>query len=141
MRTRYFALAFGIIYVAVGLVGFIPGLSSHPDHDKLVVDAGYGLLLGLFPINILHNVVHLLIGLLGLAAYRSFDTSRLYARGLAIAYILLAIMGLFPVLKTTFGLIPIFGHDIWLHAASALLAAYVGFVMQESQGRMVPARA
>ena len=119
--------------MAVGLAGFIPALSAHPDHDKLVVDAGYGLLLGLFPINILHNFVHLVIGLTGLASYRSFSTARLYARGLAIAYVLLAIMGLFPVLRTTFGLIPIFGHDIWLHAASGLLAGYVGFLLNESE--------
>ena len=36
-------------------------------------------------------------------------------------------MGLIPVLNTTFGLVPLFGHDVWLHAGTAALAAYFGF--------------
>ena len=58
--------------------------------------------------------------------------ARNYARGLAIFYGLLAIMGLIPGLNTTFGLIPIFGHDIWLHALSALVAAYFGFMASDA---------
>jgi hypothetical protein len=50
-----------------------------------------------------------------------------FARGLAIFYAALTIMGLIPVLNTTFGLIPIFSHDIWLHAVTAGVAAYFGF--------------
>lgn len=134
MRTRYFALAVGIVYVLVGLLGFLPFLSSDPPANApdLAVDAGYGYLLGLFPINVLHNVVHLAIGALGIVAYRSYGDARLFARGLAVVYLLLAVLGLFPVLRTTFGLIPIFGHDIWLHAVSGLAAAYVGYVMSEA---------
>ena len=50
-----------------------------------------------------------------------------YARGWAIVYGVLAVMGLIPALHTTFGLIPIFGHDAWLHALTAVVAAYVGW--------------
>ena len=129
MQARYFALVMGIVYLAIGVLGFIPG--THPlaaGAPDLAVDAGYGYLLGLFPINVLHNLVHLLIGGLGLAAYARADAARTFAQGLAVFYGLLAIMGLIPVLNTTFGLIPIFGHDVWLHALSALAAAYFGFV-------------
>ena len=130
MLTRYFALILGIVYVLVGLLGFLPGVVSAPPTGapSLAVGAGYGYLLSLFPVNVLHNLVHLLIGLLGVVSYRRFADARLFARGLAIFYGLLAIMGLFPVLGTTFGLIPIFGHDIWLHALSALAAAYFGWL-------------
>jgi hypothetical protein len=129
MLTRYFALLIGIVYLLVGVLGFIPG--THPSHTgapDLVVTQGYGYLLGLFPINVLHNIVHLLVGILGVAAYARVETARNYARGLAIFYGLLAIMGLIPGLNTTFGLIPIFGSDIWLHAGTALLSAYFGFI-------------
>jgi hypothetical protein len=85
-------------------------------------------LLGLFPVNILHTLVHLLLGIWGIIAYRSFSGSRVYAKSLAVVYGLLAIMGLIPGLNTTFGLIPLFSHDIWLHALTALAAAYFGFV-------------
>ncbi len=129
METRYFALIIGIVYLLIGLLGFLPGLTASPPAGAppLAVDAGYGYLLGLFPINILHNLVHLAVGAWGLAAYRSYPSARGFSRGLAVFYGLLTILGLFPVLNTTFGLIPIFGHDIWLHALTALIAAYFGF--------------
>ena len=129
MNARTFALVFGIVYALVGVLGFVPGFNqpTPPGAPSLAVDTGYGYLLGLFPINVLHNLVHLLVGFLGLAAYTSFSAARTYARGLAIVYGLLTLMGLVPGLNTTFGLIPLFGNDIWLHALTAALAAYFGF--------------
>jgi hypothetical protein len=135
--TRYFALIFGIVYTLVGLLGFLPSLLQAPPATApdLAVDSLYGYLLGLFPVNILHTIVHLLLGLWGVLAYRSFDASRAYAKSLAVIFGLLAVMGLIPGLNTTFGLIPLFSHDIWLHAASALLAAYFGFVVAPNEER------
>jgi hypothetical protein len=83
--------------------------------------------LGLFPVNVVHNVVHLGIGIWGLGSYRALRSARRFAQGLAIFYGMLAVMGLVPVLNTTFGLIPIFGHDVWLHALTAIAASYFGF--------------
>ena len=131
MATRYFALAAGIAYVFVGLLGFVPGATQAPPADAPAVtaDSWYGYLLGLFPVNVWHNVVHLVVGALGLVAYyRGFDWLRPYARGLAVFYGILAVMGLIPQLSTTFGLIPIFGHDVWLHALTAIVAAYFGWM-------------
>jgi hypothetical protein len=129
MGARYFALISGIIYIAVGLFGFIPGMVATPGTGgpDVVVNAGYGYLLSTFPVNILHNLVHLAIGIWGVASYRSYIQSRNYSRGLAFFYGILAIMGLLPVLNTMFGLIPIFGNDVWLHALTALIAAFFGF--------------
>ena len=64
---------------------------------------------------------------MGLGAYRSFSGARLYARATAIVYGLLTIMGLIPGLNTVFGLLPLHGHDVWLHALLAIIAAYFGF--------------
>jgi hypothetical protein len=129
MTTRNFAMIMGLVYVAVGLLGFFPGAVSAPSPGApdVAVDLGYGYLLGLFPINIVHNFVHLAVGGWALIASRTLAGSLSFARGLAIFYGLLTIMGLIPGLNTTFGLIPIFGHDIWLHALSAGVAAYFGF--------------
>ncbi|MGH8584872.1 MAG: DUF4383 domain-containing protein [Gammaproteobacteria bacterium] len=88
------------------------------------MSAGYGYLFGLFPVNVLHNLVHLGIGAWGVASYRKYAAARTFAYGLTIFYGLLAVMGLIPVLNTSFGLIPIFGHDVWLHALFALAASY-----------------
>jgi len=119
----------GIVFVLVGLLGFFPGMKSTPPlgSPHLAVDGGYGLLLGLFPVNWIHNFVHLGIGIAGWYASRDAGSARQFARGLTFFYAALAVMGLFPVLNTTFGLIPIFGHDIWLHAGTATAAAYFGF--------------
>lgn len=135
MGARYFALISGIIYIAVGLFGFIPGMVATPGTGgpDVVVNAGYGYLLSTFPVNVLHNLVHLAIGIWGVASYRSYIQSRNYCRGLAFFYGVLAIMGLLPVLNTTFGLIPIFGNDVWLHAITALIAAFFGFKTPSSQ--------
>ena len=128
--VRTFALVAGAAYVGAGVLGFLPGVTQPPPPGApdLAVDAGYGTLFGLFPINVLHNVVHLAIGLWGLAASRAFGAARMYAKSLAIIYGVLALMGLVPGLNTTFGLVPIFGHDVWLHALTAASAAYFGWM-------------
>jgi hypothetical protein len=128
MQTRYFALIFGIAYILAAASGVIPGLLVRsPDLPPLTVDALYGRALGLFPVNVLHTLVHLVIGLWGVIAWRTFAQAQLYARALAIVYGLLTILGLIPATHTLFGLVPLFGHDIWLHAVTALIAAYFGW--------------
>ena len=131
MRTTQFAKLMGVIFILVGLMGFVPALMGPPADFgvNMTVLTGYGFLLGLFPVNVLHNLVHLLIGAWGWTASRTMAGSRAFARGLAVFYGALAVMGLIPGLNTMFGLIPIFGHDIWLHAGTAALAAYFGFGM------------
>jgi hypothetical protein len=132
MLTRRFAQALGVIFLLVGIMGFIPPLlmqpstGMHGDHP-LTVTAFDGYLLGLFHVNALHSGVHVLFGILGLIMGGKWDTARLYARIVAVSYGLLTIMGLIPALNTVFGLIPIHGHDVWLHAAIAIVAAYFGF--------------
>ncbi|MBE9181202.1 DUF4383 domain-containing protein [Oculatella sp. LEGE 06141] len=130
MATRNFALIIGIVFVAIGISGFVPGLVTPApmEPNSLVVDTGYGYLMGLFPINIFHNIVHLTVGALGIISSRTPRNAWYYAVGLMLFYSLLAAMGFLPVLGTSMGLIPIFGHDIWLHAGTAFLAGYFAFV-------------
>jgi hypothetical protein len=127
MTLRNFALVYGVVFIVVGLAGFVPALVAPPVPEGLAVTAGGGYLFGLFPINVLHNLVHLGFGVWGLVAYRTAASARLYAQAVAVIYGVLVIMGFIPLLRTTFGLIPLFGHDIWLHAVLAGIAAYFGF--------------
>lgn len=133
MTTRGFALIFGIVFLLVGIAGFVPPLVTaiHAEHPPLAVEAGYGLLLGLFPVNLLHNLVHVLFGLGGLAGSRSLAGARLYARAVAVIYAVLTVAGLIPGLNTLFGLAPLFGNDVWLHALLALVAAYFGWLHRD----------
>ena len=129
MTVRNFSLIAGIAYLAAGVLGFIPAfLWPAPDSaPPLGINGFYGYLLGLFPVNLMHNLVHLAIGAWGVAAARSMSGARIYAKSIAVLYGLLAVMGLIPMLNTLFGLAPIHGHDVWLHAATALIAAYFGW--------------
>ena len=133
MSTRRFALIYGIIFLLVGLAGFVPGATVPHTHPDVRVTSGLGLVLGLFPVNVLHNLTHLVFGAWGLGAYRSHSGAVLYARVVTVVYALLTVMGLVSAgnVHTTFGLVPLYGHDIWLHAALALIAAYFGFVRRE----------
>ena len=87
----------------------------------------YGYLLGLFPVNLLHSLVHIVIGAWGISAWSGRSSSISFARGLAILYGALAVLGMFPLLNTAMGMIPIHGNDVWLHGITAVVAAYFGW--------------
>jgi hypothetical protein len=93
-----------------------------------MVDQGAAHLLGLFPVNVPHNLVHVGFGVWGLLAYRNTGAAVAYARVVAIVYALLMILGLIPGLNTVAGLVPLHGNDIWAHGLLAAGAAYFGFV-------------
>ena len=134
MSTTTFALLFGVAFVGAGLLGLVPAALLPPPADAppTTLAVLYGYLLGLFPVNILHSAVHLAIGFWGLAAWRGMASPPVFARSLAIFYGVLAVMGLLPGMKTLFGVLPIHGHDVWLHAVTAAVAAYFGWMHQAS---------
>jgi hypothetical protein len=84
-------------------------------------------LLGIFPVNTVHNVVHIATGLLGVVSASRLSSARLYSRSVAIIFGVLTMMGLIPGLNTTFGFIPIFGADVALHALTLVAASYFGW--------------
>ena len=135
MATRYFALILGIFYLIVGILGFFPPLlrALPLDAPNTFVNFLEGTLLGIFPSNILHNVVHLAVGIWGIAAYRHLSSSRSFARSIAVIFAVLFLMGLVPVLRTTFGLIPLYGANVVLHLVTALLRGYFGWVVREEE--------
>lgn len=128
MAVRAFAAAFGLVFLLAGASGFIPGLSPEHAHPGMIVSSESRLALGLFPVNVLHNLVHLAFGVWGLVAARTVYGSVIYGKGVALIYGLLTVLGLIPATNTAFGLVPIYGNDVWLHAALAAVAAYFGFI-------------
>jgi hypothetical protein len=110
---------FGVIFIVVALLGFItPGgmaMSMSPDT---------GLLLGTFQVNLLHNIVHLLFGAWGLAASRSWGGSKSYFTIAGAIYAVLTCVGFLS--PSGFGLVPLGGNDIWLHAVLAIAMLGIG---------------
>jgi hypothetical protein len=137
--TRTFVLVVGAAFVLAGIAGFLPFLTTHPPADAphLLVDTSYGLLLGLFPVNIIHNLFHFGMGVLGVLAFRSYSSALQFSRFLGITLGVLTIMGLIPALQTGFGLWPLYGHDVWLHGIESAIGIYLGFIAV--QKRPVPA--
>lgn len=127
--TRYFALVAGGAFTLAGIAGFLPFFTSHPapEAPDLIVNTSYGLLLGLFPVNILHNLFHFGVGVMGLLAFRTYPSALRFSRFLGITLAAFTLMGVLPPLRTGFGILPLYGHDVWLHGLEAVIGLYLGF--------------
>jgi Domain of unknown function (DUF4383) len=123
--VRRVAMVFGIVFLLVGILGLVL-----PGGMTMSADPAPGMLLGMFPINLLHNVVHILFGVWGVLAARTFAGAKTYCTVGGIVYIVLAICGFF--IPTTFGFIPIGGADIGLHALLGIVLAGVGFTARDT---------
>lgn len=129
MKTPTFALTIGILYLAIGLLGLVPALLAPPPPNAPPTSFAvlYGYLLGLFPVNVLHTALHLALGFWGLCAWSQKCSAVAFARAIAVLFGVLALLGVLPGADTLFGLMPINGHDVWLHAVTAGLGAYFGW--------------
>lgn len=115
-----FALAFGIVYLVVGLVGFaITGF------DNFASDADPGEKLLIFAINPLHNVAHLGVGALFLVGSSKHDTAKSVNLMIGIVYLLLGILGLAGGVVVE-DLLNNNSADTFLHLGTAALAIYFG---------------
>ena len=120
--VRSVASVFGIAFLAVGVLGF------------LLNPAG-GELLGIFAVNVAHNLVHVAFGVLGIAAAYA-GWSRLYLQGVGVIYLLLCVLGFIPGLYVgedmLLGLVHINLADNFLHLVLGGAAAFVGFAPQHA---------
>ncbi len=119
------ALVFGIGFLVAALAGFAgTGMSNMDPNPDTAPKA-----LGLFPVNVLHNFVHLAFAVWGLAAFRSFGASKAYCQIAGVIYLVLVVVGF--VAPTGFGLIPLGGNDPWLHLALGAPLAFFGFTARQ----------
>ncbi len=110
----------GAIFALVGVLGFIPGITSD------------GHLLGIFEVNTLHNIIHLLSGLLGLYAASQGETmARTWAKVFGVIYALVTVLGWLLPDGNILGLIQVNLADNLLHTFLALAILYVGFGMKK----------
>ncbi len=112
----------GIIFVAVSVLGF---LATGSMNAMMSMGGSSTMLLGVFPVNVLHNAVHLAFGVWGIWAGRSAGRAIAYAFGSGAAYLVLAICGLLT--PSLLGMVPIGGYDVLLHLALAVVLAGAGF--------------
>lgn len=129
--TRIVVLVFGVVFLLVGIIGFL-GEPMVTDASHATMPSATGDVLGIFPINAIHNVVHLLIGAVLVWGATAHDRAVLAARGVAIVYGLVGLLGF--IAPDTFGLMPIGGADIALHLGTAVILYGVTLIDERDRG-------
>lgn len=123
MNTQTLAWIFAAVFILIGILGFIPGLTED------------GYLLGVFEVDALHNIIHLLSGVLaGAAAIVSAAYARLYFKAFGVIYAVVALLGL--VQNSVLGLIYVNTADNILHLVIAASAVWIGFVMKSEMSHV-----
>ena len=116
MLLKPAAIVFGVVFLLVGILGFIPAAAPHE------------MLLGIFHVNAAHNVVHLLSGAFALGCgLAGAGAARLYFRIFGVIYGLVALLGFVQGDTLLLGLISNNRADAWLHVAIALVSLALGF--------------
>jgi hypothetical protein len=125
MSLKKASLAFGVVFLAIGVLGFVPALTA------MNAD-GMPLLLGLFMVGTIHNIIHLVSGIGALVGSKSNSYTKLYFQIFGAVYALVTIVG-FIQGNTVLGLIDVNLADNLLHLVIAAGALYLGFGVRSSQ--------
>lgn len=113
---RKAAMAVGVVFLLVGVLGFVPGITTNYDEMEFAGHDSGAMLLDLFQVSVLHNIVHLLYGVAGLALARSVSGARTYLIGGGVIYLVLWIYGLlFSDNEGAVNFVPLNNADNWLH--------------------------
>ena len=133
------AMAVGAVFLLVGILGFIPGITSNYDSLGVAGPASEALLLGVFQVSILHNIVHLLFGIAGLLMARSHTQSRAYLLYGGIIYLVLWIYGLVIGHDSPANFVPFNNADNWLHLVLGIgMVALALLLSRESRVSRAP---
>jgi Domain of unknown function (DUF4383) len=140
--TRTFTLVAGVVFLVAGVLGFIPEITvSHVVLYMPGTNGGHEYLLGIFAVDTVHNLINLVIGALGIAAYYR-DQGRLYCQGVGIVCLLIGILGFIPALVLGNGMVLGLFHvnlaDNVVYVVVGAVAAYFGFAPRFGGERVSP---
>jgi Domain of unknown function (DUF4383) len=123
------AMLVGIVFLVVGILGFIPGITTNYGDMAFAGEDSESELLGLFRVSILHNIVHLLFGVAGIVLARTWDGARNFLIGGGAIYLALWLLGIIGGLDW----LPANDVDHWLHFVLGL--GMVGAGVVTTRGR------
>jgi arginine exporter protein ArgO len=127
--VQYAALVFGIVFLAVGLLGFVPGVTMSLEDLRFAGHESRAMLLGIFQVSILHNMVHLFFGVVGIWLATHPRTSRAYLIWGGLVYALLWLYGLAIDLSGPANVVPVNQADNWLHLVLAVAMIALGVLL------------
>jgi arginine exporter protein ArgO len=105
----------GAVFLLVGILGFIPGITTNYDSLTAAGHESHAELLGIFQVSVLHNAVHLLFGVAGLAMARTASSARTYLVAGGAVYLVLWLYGLLIDQTSSANFVPVNNADNWLH--------------------------
>ncbi|MFC6091504.1 DUF4383 domain-containing protein [Saccharothrix lopnurensis] len=123
------AAAVGAVFLLVGILGFIPGITTNYDQLGFAGHHSGALLLGIFAVSVLHNVVHLLFGVAGLVLARSAGGALAFLVGGGVVYLVLWLYGLVVDHESSANFVPLNAADNWLHLALGVGMIALGLVL------------
>jgi hypothetical protein len=121
-----------LVFVLVGVLGFIPGVTT--DYDSLTF-AGHhsdAELLGIFAVSVLHNIVHLLFGIVGFLMARTASGSVTFLIFGGVIYLVLWLYGVLIDLDSSANFVPVNDADNWLHLGLAVGMIVLGAAFARS---------
>ena len=132
----------GATFLAVGIAGFIPGITTNLyDGLEFAGHDGDAELLGLFQVSVLHNLVHAAFGLAGLALAATADRARTYLIGGGAIYLVLWIYGLIIDRDGDANFVPLNEADNWLHFGLGAGMIALGVALSRTRSHEPPVRA
>lgn len=115
MTTQSLAKLVGIVFLLVGVLGFVPGITTNYGDMSFAGHNSGAELLGIFQVSILHNIVHLLFGVAGLALAKTADGARTFLIGGGVIYLVLWLYGIVIDKDGGANFVPVNAADNWLH--------------------------
>ncbi len=126
----------GLTFLAVGIAGFIPGITTNLyDGLHFAGHDGDAELLGIFDVSVLHNIVHLLFGVVGISLARRVDSARLFLLGGGAVYLLLWIYGVIIDKASDANFVPLDTADDWLHFVLGVAMLGLGLIFGRDRAR------
>jgi hypothetical protein len=135
------ALAVGIVFLAVGVLGFIPGITTNYSALAIYSHHSDALLLGIFQVSILHNIVHLLFGVAGFLLARTVSGARTYLVWGGAIYLVLFVYGLIVGQRSAANFVPVNTADDFLHLVLGAGMIALGLALTRRRGVVDGARA
>lgn len=131
------AAAVGAVFLLVGVLGFVPGVTTGYDEMTFAGHHSEAQLLGIFGVSVLHNVVHLLFGVAGLALARSWSGARVFLIGGGAIYLVLSAYGAVVDRHSQANFVPLDQADNWLHLVLGVAMIGLGTVLGRTTGQRV----